>query len=84
MDGFLALTIICSVISIGVTVVNVMENLNPSPPKPPRPPMGKFDAIDEELTRLHNEAEDYGTPPDRIYQEITRLNNALINEKENT
>jgi hypothetical protein len=79
MDGALALVVIVGVVTLGITISSVVSSFRPNPP---RLPLSKFDAIDDELSRLHGELGEYSSAPGWISHEIGRLNDFLINEKE--
>ncbi len=80
MNGFEMIALVVFLITTGATICSVTETLNPRPPKP-QVPMNKFDAIDKELERLHEEAETYSTHPVWLTVEIGRLNEALVKER---
>ena len=69
---------IVALIVIGLTVSSVVDTLNPRPVRN----LNKFDAIDEELQRLHEQAEESPSLRGPIYEQINTLNQALIAEKD--
>jgi hypothetical protein len=77
MNGFEMVATVVFLITTGVTISTVVDSLYPKPHKP----LNKFDAIDEELSRLHADLKDYRSAPTWYAQEINRLNEALIKAK---
>lgn len=80
MDLVTGIVIVIALIVIGITVSFVMELKNPQPTKD----MGKFDVIDEELTRLHRALATtlIREECDKILAEIARLNEFLTKKEE--
>lgn len=70
--------IIVALVVTGLTVSSVVDSMNPKPPRS----LNKFDAIDEELTRLHSQAEESPSLRTPIYEQINTLNQALVKENE--
>lgn len=79
MDTTITIVVCVGMIVLGATFCSVMRTLKPAPAKPPSPKKDRFDIMEDELIRLHDELSNYDTDdcPEWIGQEIARINAAL-------
>ncbi len=65
------LVLIVFIVVLGVMASTISEHLT-------KMPRNKYDVIEDELFRLHNELSQYDSPNVEIMAEISKLNNSLI------
>lgn len=77
MNGYEMVALVVFLITTGITICSVVDSLNPKPHNP----LNKFDAIDKELKRLHDQADSSTGLRTAAYEQINKLTDTLISEK---